>query len=72
MNLSSSVGVFGAKIIERHITFDKSMWGTDSNIYWPRICKIIKDIRSVEQSFGKPLKIVYPRKTIMKKLRKFI
>ena len=31
INLSSTLGAFvlGAKIIERHITLDRSMWGTD-------------------------------------------
>lgn len=77
MNLSSSVAavVLGAKIIERHITLDKSMWGTDqqASIEPLGFARLIKDVRAVEQSLGKPIKIVYPEeKTIMKKLRKYI
>ena len=77
MNLSSSVAavVLGAKIIERHITLDKSMWGTDqqASIEPLGFARLIKDVRNVEKSLGKPVKIVYPEeKKIMIKLRNFI
>lgn len=76
MNLSSSVAavVLGAKIIERHITLDKSMWGTDQRASIEPIgfARLIRDVRNVESSLGKPKKIVYPEeKIIMSKLRKF-
>ena len=67
--------VLGAKIIERHITLDKSMWGTDqqASIEPLGFARLIKDVRAVEQSLGKAIKIVYPEeKKIMVKLRKFI
>ena len=64
MNLSSSVAavVLGAKIIERHITLDKSMWGTDQQASIEPIgfARLIRDVRNVESSLGKPLKIIYP------------
>ncbi len=77
MNLVSSVAsaILGAKIIERHITLDKSMWGTDqkSSIEPFGFARLIKDIRIVEMSLGKTKKIVYPEeKKIMKKLRKYL
>ena len=77
MNLSSSVAavVLGAKIIERHITLDKSMWGTDQQASIEPIgfARLIRDVRNVENSLGKPVKIVYPEeKIIMSKLRKYI
>ena len=77
MNLSASVAavVLGAKIIERHITLDKSMWGTDQQASIEPIgfARLIRDVRNVENSLGKPVKIVYPEeKVIMSKLRKFI
>tara|TARA_B110000008_G_scaffold260291_1_gene280833 strand:- start:17 stop:424 length:408 start_codon:yes stop_codon:yes gene_type:complete len=77
INLSSSVAavVLGAKIIERHITLDKSMWGTDqqSSIEPLGFARLIKDVRNVEKSLGKPVKIVYPEeKKIMLKLRNFL
>ena len=76
MNLSSSVAavVLGAKIVERHITLDKSMWGTDqqASIEPLGFARLIKDVKAVEMSLGKPLKIVYPEeKIVMSKLRKF-
>ena len=75
MNLSSSVAavVLGAKIIERHITLDKSMWGTDQQASIEPIgfARLIRDVRNVESSLGKPTKIIYPEeKIIMSKLRK--
>ena len=75
MNLSSSVAavVLGAKIIERHVTLDKSMWGTDQQASIEPIgfARLIRDVRNVESSLGKPLKIIYPEeKKIMSKLRK--
>lgn len=77
MNLSSSVAavVLGAKIIERHITLDKSMWGTDqqSSIEPLGYARLIKDVRAVEESLGKTIKIVYPEeKKMMLKLRKYL
>jgi len=77
MNLSSSVAavVLGAKIIERHITLDKSMWGTDqqSSIEPLGYARLIKDVRAVEESLGKTIKIVYPEeKKMMLKLRRFL
>ena len=77
MNLSSSVAavVLGAKIIERHITLDKSMWGTDqkASIEPLGFARLIKDVRAVEKSLGRAVKMVYPdEKIIMKKLRKFL
>ena len=77
MNLSSSVAavVLGAKIIERHITLDKSMWGTDqqASIEPLGFARLIKDVRAVEKSLGRPVKIIYPEeKVIMSKLRKYL
>jgi len=77
MNLSSSLAatVLGAKIIERHITLDKSMWGTDqqSSIEPLGFARLIKETDTVKRSLGKPIKIVYPEeKKIMMKLRKYL
>ncbi len=77
MNLTSSVAavVLGARIIERHITLDKSMWGTDqqASIEPLGFARLIKDVRTVEKSLGRAVKIVYPEeKKVMTKLRKFL
>ena len=75
MNLSSSIAaiVLGAKIVERHITLDKSLWGTDqrASIEPLGFARLIRDARTVEESLGYNKKIVYPEElNIMKKLRK--
>jgi len=64
--------VLGAKIIERHITLDKSLWGTDqqTSIEPLGFARMIKDIRTIEKSLGVEKKIVYEsEKKVMKKLR---
>lgn len=44
----------GATIIERHITLDRTMWGTDhmSSVEPQGLIKLVKGIRELEQSFG--------------------
>ena len=67
-----AAAVLGAKIIERHITLDKSMWGTDqqTSIEPLGFARLIKDIRTIERSLGKDKKILYEsEKKVMKKLR---
>ena len=76
-NLSSSVAavVLGAKVIERHITLDKSLWGTDqqASIEPLGFARLIRDVRAVEESLGSPIKKIYQEeKDIMSKLRKYL
>ena len=69
---SAAAVVLGAKIIERHITLDKSMWGTDqqASIEPLGFARLIKDVRTIEKSLGRQEKIVYSsEKKVMKKLR---
>ena len=44
----------GASIIERHITLDRTMWGTDhlSSVEPQGLIKLVKGIRELETSFG--------------------
>lgn len=44
----------GASIIERHITLDRTMWGTDhmSSVEPQGLIKLVKGIRELEQAFG--------------------
>lgn len=44
----------GATIIERHITLDRTMWGTDhlSSVEPQGLIKLVKGIRELELSFG--------------------
>lgn len=44
----------GATIIERHITLDRTMWGTDqlSSVEPQGLIKLVKGIRELEESYG--------------------
>jgi N-acetylneuraminate synthase len=65
--------VLGACLVERHITMDRSMWGSDhaASLEPNGISRIVRDIRLVEQSMGDGIKRVYEReRPIIKKLRR--
>jgi len=44
----------GAKVIERHITLDRSMWGTDqaASVEPGGLMRLTRDIRVIESSLG--------------------
>jgi len=68
-----AASVLGACCIERHITMDRSMWGSDhaASLEPNGISRIVRDIRLVEQSMGDGVKRVYEREQpIIKKLRR--
>jgi N-acetylneuraminate synthase len=65
--------VLGASCVERHITLDRSMWGSDhaASLEPNGISRVVRDIRLVEQSMGDGVKRVYEREQpIIKKLRR--
>lgn len=73
--ITSSVAatVVGACMVERHITVDRAMWGTDqaASLEPNGIMRLVRDIRLVEQSLGDGEKRVYEREVpIIKKLRR--
>lgn len=73
--LPSSVAarVMGACIVERHITLDRSMWGSDhaASLEPNGITRLIRDIRLIEKSMGDGVKRVLEREhPIIKKLRR--
>ena len=51
----------GATFIERHITLDRSMWGTDhaASVEPGGLQRLVRDIRNIELSFGDGVKRVY-------------
>jgi len=62
----------GATIIERHITLDRSMWGSDhlSSVEPQGLFKLVSGIRELEQSFGDgKIKVTESEKPVRKKLR---
>jgi N-acetylneuraminate synthase len=63
----------GACVVERHITLDRSMWGSDqaASLEPSGITRLARDIRLVETSMGDGVKRVVDREiAVMKKLRR--
>lgn len=63
VGLSTTVAAraLGACMIERHITMDRAMWGSDqaASIEPFGFQRLVRDIRAVESSFGDGVKVVY-------------
>ena len=72
--VTTSVAVaYGAKIIERHITLDRAMWGTDqsASLAPNGLRSMVGHIRSVEKAIGNGIKKVYNSEIpIREKLRR--
>ncbi len=63
----------GACVIERHITLDRAMWGSDqaASVEPGGIRKLVKYIRVVEEALGDGVKTVYEsERSSMEKLRR--
>ena len=63
----------GATIIERHITLDRTMWGTDQlcSVEPQGLIKLVRDIREMEKALGDGIKKVSAGEQIIReKLRK--
>ena len=70
---SVAAAVLGACIVERHITLDRSMWGSDqaASLEPNGIMRVVRDIRLVETAMGDGEKTVLPSEIpIMQKLRR--
>jgi len=63
----------GACCVERHITMDRAMWGSDqaASLEPNGISRVVRDIRLIEQSMGDGIKRVVPSEVpVIKKLRR--
>lgn len=51
----------GASFVERHITLDRAMWGTDqaASVEINGMFRLVKDIRDIEKALGDGIKRVY-------------
>ncbi len=70
---SVAAAVMGACVVERHITLDRSMWGSDhaASLEPNGITRLVRDIRLIEKSMGDGVKRVLEREQpIIKKLRR--
>lgn len=64
---------FGACVIERHITLDRAMWGSDqaASVEVHGFARMVRDIRLIPEIMGDGKKIVYESEVpIQKKLRR--
>lgn len=61
LQISIAAVALGACAIERHITLDRAMWGTDQSASLEPLglTKLVRDIRVVEQALGDGKKRVY-------------
>ena len=70
---SVAAASLGACVVERHVTMERSMWGSDqaASLGPSGITRLVRDIRLVEMSMGTGIKRVFDReKPIIKKLRR--
>ncbi|MGH8868178.1 MAG: N-acetylneuraminate synthase family protein [Actinomycetes bacterium] len=56
----AAVGM-GACLVERHITLDRAMWGSDqaASVEPPGLMRLVRDIRVIERALGDGVKQVY-------------
>jgi N-acetylneuraminate synthase len=65
--------VLGACLVERHITLDRAMWGSDqsASIEPQGVAQLVRDIRVVELALGDGVKKVYDSELgMLQKLRR--
>jgi len=65
--------VLGSCLVERHITLDRAMWGSDqaASVEPSGFSRLVRDIRIIEKALGDGRKRVYDSELpIMKKLRR--
>jgi N-acetylneuraminate synthase len=70
---SYAAAALGACMIERHITLDRAMWGSDqaASVEPQGLMKLIRDVRTIELALGDGVKRVTDDEVpIMKKLRR--
>lgn len=69
---SLAATVLGACVIERHITIDRAMWGSDhaASLEPNGLNRLMRDIRLVERSMGDGIKRILPsEEPLIKRLR---
>jgi N-acetylneuraminate synthase len=63
----------GSSLIERHITLDRAMWGTDqaASVEPRGLERLVQYIRDIELAMGDGVKTVYEsERAVMQKLRR--
>lgn len=73
LGTSVAAAALGACMIERHITLDRAMWGSDqaASVEPHGFARLVRDIRTNESAMGDGVKRVYESEVpVMKKLRR--
>jgi N-acetylneuraminate synthase len=73
LQTSAAAVALGACVIERHITLDRAMWGSDqaASVEPQGFARLVRDIRAIEAALGDgQLRIYDSEVPIMKKLRR--
>jgi N-acetylneuraminate synthase len=74
LQISMAAAALGAVAIERHITLDRTNWGTDqsASLEPSGLERLVRDVRIIEKALGDGVKKVWPSELVpMKKLRRF-
>jgi N-acetylneuraminate synthase len=70
---ASAAVALGACIVERHITLDRAMWGSDqaASLGPSAVSTLVRDVRLVEMAMGNGVKDIFEsEKPVLKKLRR--
>jgi len=73
LQVSLAAVALGAKVIERHITLDRAMWGTDqaASVEPHGLHRLLRDIRVIESAFGDgKIQVYESEKPVRLKLRR--
>lgn len=73
LSTSLAAACLGACVIERHITLDRAMWGSDqaASIEPQGFMRLVRDVRTIEKAMGDgDIKIYDSEKPIISKLRR--
>jgi N-acetylneuraminate synthase len=73
LSTSLAAAVLGACVIERHITLDRAMWGSDqaASVEPNGVARLVRDIHTAERAMGDGVKRVLESEVpILKKLRR--
>jgi len=73
LQTTNAAVALGASLVERHITLDRAMWGSDqaASVEPQGLVRLVRDIRVIERSMGDGKKVVYEsEKSSRAKLRR--
>ncbi len=73
LSTTIAAATLGAVMVERHITLDRAMWGSDqaASVEPQGFARLVRDIRTIEQALGDGVKRVYDSEIpVLRKLRR--